>query len=182
MIKVGNLLVFTFLIVGCGMIVIAPKRGKNDLNENWMIYEASPSLYRKTFIRINAKEAGEWAKSRGEAVVAVVAPWCPHSLSALQDGSYQTLAAKYPVWFVSSNYDLKNLDRLTIHNFPSDTIFIIDHEKYGEAEGEKIKQFVHQLTGRPLDSVSSGVPQHLFYRDRKWEQSFADWHKLIDVD
>lgn len=143
--------ILIFLVSGCISIIKAPKRYDTDCYVQWNESKADYSI---RFIEITSDEVMAM-KPEG---VCLFATWCPGSIYRLRkedkDMPSNTL-------FISSNYDLKSMDRLFRNNL--DTIYILSNVRYGSNESLKIKQFVSELLCN-VNTVT-GVPQEFVKSD-----------------
>jgi hypothetical protein len=84
--------------------------------------------------------------------VCLFGAWCPGSLHRLR---LEDKSKPSNILFVSSNYDLKSMDKLFKGNL--DTIYILSNARYGSDESLKIKQFVSEIICG--ENKMTGVPQ-----------------------
>jgi len=141
--------ILILLVSGC--IIQAPRRFESDLYGQW---NESKAEYSIKFIEITADEV----MRMNSAGVCLFGAWCPGSISRLRkedkDKPSNTL-------FISSNYDLKSMDKLFKNNL--DTIYVLSNASYGSDESLKIKQFVSELICG--ENKVTGVPQEFVKAD-----------------
>jgi len=131
------------LLTSC--IIIAPRRGADDMYTSSDIVSGKYSI---TFIETSANEIA----LKGDSQIYLFASWCPYSLAHIRQLKNNE---KSGISYVSSNYDLKSMERLFKTHL--DTIYILSNQHYGQIESQKIKQFVSELLGEENDLT--GVPQ-----------------------
>ena len=143
--------ILIFLVSGCISIVKAPKRYDTDCYFQW---NESKVDYSIKFIEITSDEV--MAMKPHE--VCLFATWCPGSIFRLRK---EDKGKPSNTLFISSNYDLKSMDRL--FNNSLDTIYILSNVLYGSNESLKIKQFVSELLC--TENTMTGVPQEFVKAD-----------------
>ncbi|HAH56607.1 MAG TPA: hypothetical protein DCL86_00510 [Bacteroidales bacterium] len=138
-------LLLILLVSGCISIIKAPKRFDTDCYGHWSENNAEYSI---KFIEITSDEVMRMNPDG----VCLFGAWCPGSIHRLR---LEDKSKPSNILFVSSNYDLKSMDKLFKSNL--NTIYILSNARYGSDESLKIKQFVSELICG--ENRVTGVPQ-----------------------
>ena len=145
------ILFFVLISLDSGCIVQAPKRYEIDQYVQWLEGKAGYSI---KFIEITSDEV----ITMNPDGLCLFSSWCAGSIYRLR---LEDKNKPSNTIFVSSNYDLKSMNRLFNNNL--DTIYVLSNARYGSIESIKIKQFVSELLCD--ENVMTGVPQEFVKAD-----------------
>lgn len=144
-------LLLVLLISGCISIIKAPKHYDTDCYVQW---NESKVDYSIKFTEITSDEV----MRMNPAGVCLFGAWCPGSIHRLR---LEDKNKPSNILFVSSNYDLKSMDKLFKNNL--DTIYVLSNAHYGSDESLKIKQFVSEIICG--ENKVTGVPREFVKAD-----------------